>query len=66
MSQNIYSSVFNSFDPSIISIYIFGTFALHTSGKRYNQEMSSTVCIPCIDSVPPRVCLVNVPFLAFF
>ena len=28
--------------------------------------MSSCVCIPYIKSVPPRVCLVKIPFLAFF
>ena len=27
---------------------------------------SSYVCIPCIKSVAPRVCLVKAPFLAFF
>ena len=29
-------------------------------------QKSSCVCIPCIKSVAPRVCLVKVPFLAFF
>ena len=27
---------------------------------------SSCVCMPCIKSIAPRVCLVKVPFLAFF
>ena len=27
---------------------------------------SSCVCIPCIKSVAPRVCMAKVPFLAFF
>ena len=27
---------------------------------------SSCVCIPCIKSIAPMVCLANVPFLAFF